>query len=54
MQAFVRRKPGYRVIDRILSLHLLGLGYRVVRKARPKLIPKFARKSAMGINAIFR
>ena len=28
--------------------------HRVPRTARPKSIPKFARKSAMGIDAIFR
>ncbi len=50
----VREHRGYRVIDRILGIHLLAFGYWFLKKTRPKMIPKFARKSAMGIDAIFR
>ncbi|MEZ5300245.1 MAG: hypothetical protein R3F11_06200 [Verrucomicrobiales bacterium] len=49
-----RRQRGYRLIDRILTLHLLSVLYRLFRRARPKAVPKFARKRAMGIDAVFR
>lgn len=41
------------LIDRIVTLHLLGLVYRLFRRTRPKMVPKFARKRAMGIDAVF-
>lgn len=50
----VREQHQYRVIDRLFFLRLLSVIYSVVKRARPKVIPKFARKSAMGIDAIFR
>ncbi len=49
-----RKRPGYRIIDQVLMLHLLSFVYRFIRKRRPHWIPEFARKSAMGIDAIFR
>lgn len=50
----LRRRRGYRLIDHILTLRLLSLIYRLVRTARPKWIPKLARKRAMGIDTVFR
>lgn len=50
----LREQHKYRIIDRIFFLRLLALIYSVIKRARPKMIPKFARKSAMGIDAIFR
>jgi len=50
----VREQHQYRMIDRILTLRLLPAIYQIARRTRPKMIPKFARKSAMGIDAIFR
>ena len=50
----VRNRPRYRLIDHIIGLRLLSFSYRVLKRTRPKMIPKFARKSAMGIDAIFR
>ncbi|MCB1078535.1 MAG: hypothetical protein KDM64_11975, partial [Verrucomicrobiae bacterium] len=50
----LREQHKYRIIDRLFFLRLLALIYSVVKRARPKMIPKFARKSAMGIDAIFR
>lgn len=49
-----RNRRGYRLLDHVVTLHLLGLLYRLFRRARPKLVPKFARKRAMGIDAVFR
>lgn len=50
----LRQRHGYRLVDRLFFIRLLSLAYRIVKRARPKLMPKFARKSAMGIDAIFR
>ncbi len=35
-------------------LHLLRYSYRFISYRRPHWIPEFARKSAMGIDALFR
>ncbi|MCB1093144.1 MAG: hypothetical protein KDL87_16515, partial [Verrucomicrobiae bacterium] len=50
----VREQHQYRLIDRLFFLRFLSIIYAAVKRARPKMIPKFARKSAMGIDAIFR
>lgn len=51
---FLRRQRGYRVIDHILTLNLLGLVFRLFRPGKSKRVPKFLRKSAMGVEALFR
>lgn len=50
----LRRQRRYRLLDHLLTLHLLSFTYRLVHVSRPKLIPKFARKRAMGLEAIFK
>lgn len=50
----MRRKRGYRMLDRIVTLNLLSLVYRVVANRRPNWIPQFARESAMGVDVVFR
>lgn len=54
MKILLRRKRGYRVIDRLFTLHLMGIMYKLLVKAKPEIIPKFARKHAMGIETIFK
>lgn len=54
LKVFLRKQRGYRLVDRLILLRLLAIGYWLVRRATPKMIPKFARKSAMGVDAIFR
>ena len=54
LKLLFRRKRGYRWIDRIVTLHLLSLIYRVITKRRPHWVPEFARESAMGVDAVFR
>jgi hypothetical protein len=51
---FLRRQRGYRLIDHILTLNLLSLVFRLFRPGRSKVVPKFLRKSAMGVEALFR
>ena len=50
----LRRKRGYRLVDQIFTIHLLSLMFRLITRASPRLVPKFARKSAMGVETIFR
>lgn len=50
----LRRKRGYRLIDQLFTIHLLSLLYRWVSSRRTHWIPKFARKSAMGVDTIFK
>lgn len=49
-----RRKRGYRIVDRIVTLHLLALIYRVIARRRPRWIPEFVRESAMGVDVLFK
>jgi len=50
----LRRKRGYRLIDHLFTLHLLGYAYRLFKPKNPKDMPKFLRKSAMGIDSLFK
>lgn len=47
----LRDKRGYRVIDHMFTLHLLGF---IFRAFQPRNMPKFLRKSAMGVESVFR
>jgi len=50
----VRRRKGYRLLDHLLVLHVTAWLFRLLRWLRPDLFPKFARKRAMGVQAVFR
>ena len=50
----LRRKRGYRLIDHVFTLNLLGIILRLFRPGKSKAVPKFLRKSAMGVDALFR
>jgi hypothetical protein len=50
----LRRKRGYRLMDRLLVLHLLGPLFRVLQRCEPGMMPKFLRKSAMGVDTLFK
>jgi hypothetical protein len=49
-----RRKRGYRIVDRIVTLHLLAMIYRIIAHRRPRWIPEFMRESAMGVDVLFK
>lgn len=49
-----RRKRGYRIVDRLITLHLLAMIYRVIARRRPRWIPEFMRESAMGVDVLFK
>ena len=50
----VRDDCRYRLVDRVLTVRLISVGWWILKRARPRMIPKFARKSAMGIDAVFK
>lgn len=54
LQISLRKKRGYRVVDYLITMHLLAIVYRIIVFVKPDAIPKFARKKAMGIEAIFK
>ena len=50
----LRKQRGYRIIDHLFTLHLLGYLFRLFKPRNPKDMPKFLRKSAMGIDSLFK
>ena len=54
MTTMLRKQRGYRILDHLFTLHLLGVMYRFTVKLKPKMIPKFARKQAMGLGTLFK
>jgi len=51
----IRRQRGYRtVLDHLITLRVLAWIYRLFRATHPKALPKIARKTAMGVDALFR
>ncbi len=49
-----RKKRGYRFLDYAFVLTLLGFFYRAFSRAKLKALPKFVRKSAMGVDSLFK
>ncbi len=54
LAVFLRRKRGYRLIDQVFTVRALAAIYPIVHRFEHRLVPKFARKQAMGIESIFR
>jgi len=55
LAVMIRRRRGYRtVLDHLITLRVLAWIYRLFRATRPKALPKIARKTAMGVDALFR
>lgn len=50
----LRNRRGYRLVDYAFSLTVLSWGYHLFRRNQPKAMPKFLRKSAMGVDTLFR
>lgn len=50
----LRRKRGYRWVDRVFTLYLSGIVFRALRPRDPAAMPKFLRKSAMGVDVLFK
>ena len=54
IKLLMRRRRGYRLIDRLLILHVLSMIYRVIALRKPHWIPGFAKESAMGVDVVFK
>jgi hypothetical protein len=55
MGLVVRRQRGYRhVLDRLFTLNVLSWIYFLFRSRQQKTLPKFLRKTAMGVDSLFR
>jgi len=50
----LRHQRGYRLRDKIFTLHMLALFYPVLRIWQRRWVPEFARTQAMGIDAVFK
>jgi hypothetical protein len=53
-RALIRNHPAYRLLDNVITLRLLALIYPLLGRWRQRLVPKFARKQAMGIDSLFK
>lgn len=50
-----RRKRGYRtILDRMFTLNVLSWSFRIFHTSHSKALPKMMRKSAMGVESVFR
>jgi hypothetical protein len=54
VQFLMRRRRGYRMVDRLVLLSGLSLIYRVIAARHPQWIPGFAARSAMGVDVVFK
>lgn len=50
----LRKQRGYRIVDHLFTLHLLGFIYRIFKPRDQKKMPKLLRKSAMGVDTLFK
>ena len=50
----IREQRGYRMVDRFFTLRALSLGYRALSLLPVRLLPSFARRSAMGIETVLK
>lgn len=51
----LRKKRGYRpILDHLFTLNMLSLLYGLFKNRSQKSMPKFIKKSAMGIDSLFR
>ncbi|HMP76272.1 MAG TPA: hypothetical protein PKE12_08255 [Kiritimatiellia bacterium] len=49
-----RRQRGYRLVDQILTVRLLGWLHPVIRRIGRAWTPEFSRTQAMGVDALFK
>lgn len=55
VRLLIRRQRGYRpVLDHLFTLRLLAWNYRLFRRRYERTLPRLARKTAMGVDALFR
>jgi hypothetical protein len=54
LRLLLRRQRGYRLLDSLFTLRLLAWLYPRMGRWRRRLAPKFAKKQAMGLDALFK
>jgi hypothetical protein len=55
VRLMIRRQRGYRpVLDHLFTLRVLSWNYRMFRTRYERVLPELARKTAMGVDALFR
>ncbi len=54
LKVLFRQKRGYRLIDRLFTIRLLGWIYPLLRRRSGRLMPEFSKHQAMGVDALFR
>ncbi len=50
----LRKQSSYRLVDHMFTLNLLSLIYRLFHHRAQKRLPKFIKKSAMGVESVFK
>jgi hypothetical protein len=54
LQILFRRRPGYRLLDRVLALTLFSLLAPLLRRVQRRLLPDFIQQQAMGIHTVLK
>ncbi len=49
-----REQRGYRLVDRIFTIRILGWLYPLLQRLGVSFLPAFSRKQAMGIDSVFK
>jgi hypothetical protein len=54
LRILFRDQRGYRLLDRVFTIRILGWLYPVMKRMGLKFLPEFSHKQAMGIDTVFR
>ena len=54
LKILFRRQRGYRLIDRLFTIRILGWIYPLLRRRSTRMVPSFANQQAMGLDSIFK
>lgn len=54
LRVLFRRQRGYRLLDYVVTIRLLGWLYPLLRRHSNRLVPEFARHQAMGMDSLFK
>ena len=54
LRILFREKRGYRILDRVFTIRILGWLYPAMKRLGLKFLPEFSHKQAMGVDTVFR
>jgi hypothetical protein len=54
LRLLLRQQRGYRLVDRLFTIRLLGWIYPLLRRRYGDVFPDFSRRQAMGIDSVFK